>query len=69
MRERKAMEDILNAEATKDPLWSKVRDLRNDLAHCGFGRAEDQVLDVDSIRNQGRDIIDKIHKCLTGKPE
>lgn len=69
MRERKAMECMLNTEAIKDPLWSKVSYLRNDLAHCGFGRAEGQVLSVDSIRDQMRDIIDAIHEYLNGKPE
>ncbi len=67
MRERKAMECMLNAEAIKDPLWSKVRDLRNDLAHCGFGRAEGQVLSVDSILCQTSKIIDEI-RALAQKP-
>jgi CRISPR-associated DxTHG motif protein len=57
---REQMEQHLNAHAVQDALWSKVRDLRNDLAHCGFGRAKAQVLDVQSIQQRTREVVEEI---------
>jgi len=62
-RDRKArdqMEGYLNVHVKQYPLWSEVSKLRNDLAHCGFGRAEGQVLKIRSIREQAREIIQAI---------
>jgi len=50
-------------EKRDDPLtrcWSQVIVLRNDLAHCGFGRAEGQVLEAKNIIGQAREV----HKQL-----
>lgn len=69
MHEREAMECMLNAEAIEDPLWSKVRDLRNDLAHCGFGRKEEQVLSVDSILCQTSKIVNEVRALAQNLPE
>ena len=59
---RDRMEQYLNEHAKCDPLWSKVRDLRNDLAHCGFGRAKGEVLKPGSIRDTAHKVVEEILK-------
>ena len=64
-RDRKArdqMEGYLNVHVKQYPLWSEVSKLRNDLAHCGFGRAEGQVLGIKSIQQQSEQVVNEILK-------
>jgi hypothetical protein len=56
------MEEYLNVHVKQYRLWSMVRDLRNDLAHCGFGRAKDEVLKPDSIRDMAHKVVEEILK-------
>lgn len=43
-------------------LWSSIRNIRNDLAHCGFGRAEGQVLSAASIRQNAEKVVEQIEQ-------
>lgn len=43
-------------------LWSSIRNIRNDLAHCGFGRAEGQVLPAASIRQNAEKVVEQIEQ-------
>jgi hypothetical protein len=43
-------------------LWSSIRNIRNDLAHCGFGRAEGQVLSATSIRQNAEEVVKQIER-------
>jgi CRISPR-associated DxTHG motif protein len=43
-------------------LWNRIRELRNDLAHCGFGRAEGQVLSAKSIRQNAKEVVKQIEQ-------
>jgi len=43
-------------------LWSCIRKIRNDLAHCGFGRAEGQVLSAASIRQNAEKVVEQIEQ-------
>lgn len=43
-------------------LWNRIRELRNDLAHCGFGRAEGQVLSAASIRQNAEKVVEQIEQ-------
>ena len=43
-------------------LWSSIRNIRNDLAHCGFGRAEGQVLPAASIRQNAEEFVLQIEE-------
>lgn len=47
-------------------IWKQTIDLRNDIAHCGFGRAQDQVLSPDSIQRQAQEILAKIKEASQG---
>lgn len=40
--------------------WSQVVNLRNDLAHCGFGRAEGQILGSEDITKQAGEVLEKL---------
>jgi CRISPR-associated DxTHG motif protein len=61
-------EDELNQRAEnheKDEiiqLWNRIRELRNDLAHCGFRRAEGQVLSAKSIRQNAKEVVQQIER-------
>ena len=41
-------------------LWSSIRNIRNDLAHCGFGREEGQVLSATSKRQNAEEDVKQI---------
>jgi CRISPR-associated DxTHG motif protein len=43
-------------------LWSSIRNIRNDLAHCGFSRAEGQVLSATSIRQNAEEVVKQIEQ-------
>jgi CRISPR-associated DxTHG motif protein len=43
-------------------LWSSIRNIRNDLAHCGFGREEGQVLSATSIRQNAEEVVKQIER-------
>jgi CRISPR-associated DxTHG motif protein len=43
-------------------LWSSIRNIRNDLAHCGFSRAEGQVLSATSIRQNAEEVVKQIER-------
>jgi CRISPR-associated DxTHG motif protein len=43
-------------------LWSSIRNIRNDLAHCGFGRKEGQVLSATSIRQNAEEVVKQIER-------
>jgi CRISPR-associated DxTHG motif protein len=43
-------------------LWSSIRNIRNDLAHCGFGREERQVLSATSIRQNAEEVVKQIER-------
>lgn len=43
-------------------LWSSIRNIRNDLAHCGFGRAAGQVLSAASIRQNAEKVVEQIEQ-------
>jgi CRISPR-associated DxTHG motif protein len=61
-------EDELNQRANNQEsdelvqLWSSIRNIRNDLAHCGFGRAEGQVLSAASIRQNAEKVVEQIER-------
>jgi len=61
-------EDELNQRANNQEndelvqLWSSIRNIRNDLAHCGFGRAEGQVLSAASIRQNAEEVVKQIER-------
>jgi CRISPR-associated DxTHG motif protein len=61
-------EDELNQRAEnheKDEiiqLWNRIRELRNDLAHCGFRRADGQVLSAKSIRQNAKEVVQQIER-------
>jgi len=61
-------EDELNQRANNQEsdelvqLWSSIRNIRNDLAHCGFGRAEGQVLSATSIRQNAEEVVKQIER-------
>ncbi|MCL6535206.1 MAG: TIGR02221 family CRISPR-associated protein [Armatimonadetes bacterium] len=63
-KERKRMEDQLNInKALKEArLWSEIITIRNDLAHCGFGRAEGQVRSAASIRQNAEEVVKQIEQ-------
>jgi CRISPR-associated DxTHG motif protein len=61
-------EDELNQRANNQEsdelvqLWSSIRNIRNDLAHCGFGRAEGQVLSATSIRQNAEEVVKQVER-------
>ena len=61
-------EDELNQRANNQEsdelvqLWSSIRNIRNDLAHCGFGREERQVLSATSIRQNAEEVVKQIER-------
>jgi CRISPR-associated DxTHG motif protein len=61
-------EDELNQRANDQEsdelvqLWSSIRNIRNDLAHCGFGREEGQVLSATSIRQNAEEVVKQIER-------
>jgi CRISPR-associated DxTHG motif protein len=61
-------EDELNQRANNQEndelvqLWSSIRNIRNDLAHCGFGRAEGQVLSAASIRQNAEEVVKQVER-------
>jgi len=61
-------EDELNQRANNQEsdelvqLWSSIRNIRNDLAHCGFGREEGQVLSATSIRQNAEKVVEQIEQ-------
>jgi len=61
-------EDELNQRANNQEndelvqLWSSIRNIRNDLAHCGFSRAEGQVLSATSIRQNAEEVVKQIER-------
>jgi CRISPR-associated DxTHG motif protein len=61
-------EDELNQRANNQEsdelvqLWSSIRNIRNDLAHCGFSRAEGQVLSATSIRQNAEKVVEQIEQ-------
>jgi CRISPR-associated DxTHG motif protein len=60
--EREWMEQLLGEFLKLSPLWSKITGTRNDLAHCGFGRAEGQVLSATSIRQNAEEVVKQIER-------
>lgn len=65
---REQMEEKLGRNLKDEPLWSKITTVRNDLAHCGFGRAEKQVLKVESIRKKAEEIVKEIKHLASELP-
>jgi CRISPR-associated DxTHG motif protein len=61
-KEREQMEKRLGDSLQQDSLWSKIAEIRNDLAHCGFGRAEGQVLSATSIRQNAEEVVKQIER-------
>jgi CRISPR-associated DxTHG motif protein len=61
-KEREQMEKRLGESLQQDSLWSKIAEIRNDLAHCGFGRAEGQVLSAASIRQNAEEVVKQIER-------
>jgi CRISPR-associated DxTHG motif protein len=61
-KEREQMEKRLGESLQQDSLWSKIAEIRNDLAHCGFGRAEGQVLSATSIRQNAEEVVKQIER-------
>jgi len=65
---RNDAEDELNQRANNQEndelvqLWSSIRNIRNDLAHCGFGREEGQVLSATSIRQNAEEVVKQIER-------
>ena len=59
---RKQMENQLNESLKQEALWSDIVTIRNDLAHCGFGRAEGQVIAANKIRNRAEEIVSQIEQ-------
>jgi len=59
---RKQMENQLNESLKQEALWSDIITIRNDLAHCGFGRAEGQVLSATSIRQNAEEVVKQIEQ-------
>jgi CRISPR-associated DxTHG motif protein len=61
-------EDELNQRANNQEndelvqLWSSIRNIRNDLAHCGFSRAEGQVLSATSIRQNAEEVVKQVER-------
>jgi CRISPR-associated DxTHG motif protein len=60
--EREWMERLLGEFLKLSPLWSKITGTRNDLAHCGFGREEGQVLSATSIRQNAEEVVKQIER-------
>jgi CRISPR-associated DxTHG motif protein len=60
--EREWMEQLLREFLKLSPLWSKITGTRNDLAHCGFGRAEWQMLSATSIRQNAEEVVKQIER-------
>jgi CRISPR-associated DxTHG motif protein len=60
--EREWMERLLGEFLKLSPLWSKITRTRNDLAHCGFSRAEGQVLSATSIRQNAEEVVKQIEQ-------
>jgi CRISPR-associated DxTHG motif protein len=60
--EREQMEKRLGESLQQDSLWSKIAEIRNDLAHCGFGRAEGRVLSAKSIRQNAEEVVKQIER-------
>ena len=61
-KEREQMEKRLGESLQQDSLWSKIAEVRNDLAHCGFGREERQVLSATSIRQNAEEVVKQIER-------
>ena len=61
-KEREQMEKRLGESLQQDSLWSKIAEIRNDLAHCGFGRAEGQVLSAASVRQNAEKVVEQIEQ-------
>jgi CRISPR-associated DxTHG motif protein len=61
-KEREQMEKRLGESLQQDSLWSKIAEIRNDLAHCGFGREERQVLSATSIRQNAEEVVKQIER-------
>jgi CRISPR-associated DxTHG motif protein len=59
---RKQMENQLNESLKQEALWSDIITIRNDLAHCGFGRAEGQVIAATSIRQNAEEVVKQIER-------
>ena len=59
---RKQMENQLNESLKQEALWSDIITIRNDLAHCGFGRAEGQVIAATSIRQNAEEVVKQIEQ-------
>lgn len=59
---RKQMENQLYESLKQEALWSDIITIRNDLAHCGFGRAEGQVLSATSIRQNAEEVVKQIER-------
>jgi CRISPR-associated DxTHG motif protein len=60
--EREWMEQLLGEFLKLSPPWSKITGTRNDLAHCGFSRAEGQVIAANKIRNRAEEIVSQIEQ-------
>ncbi|MEN3001555.1 MAG: TM1812 family CRISPR-associated protein, partial [Armatimonadota bacterium] len=55
-------------EKRDDPLtqcWSTVIELRNDLAHCGFGRDEGQKPRSEKITKRAWKVLEKLKQLLS----
>lgn len=63
--ERDWMERELNKALRRARLWGKITKVRNDLAHCGFGRTEDQILKVQSIRTIAKETVEEIERLAS----
>jgi CRISPR-associated DxTHG motif protein len=61
-KEREQMEKRLGESLQQDSLWSKIAEIRNDLAHCGFGRAEGRVIAATSIRQNAEEVVKQIEQ-------
>jgi CRISPR-associated DxTHG motif protein len=61
-KEREQMEKRLGESLQQDSLWSKIAEIRNDLAHCGFGRAEGQVLSAKLIHQNAEEVVQQIEQ-------
>jgi len=61
-KEREQMEKWLGESLQQDSLWSKIAKIRNDLAHCGFGRAAGEVLSAKSIRQNAEEVVLQIEQ-------
>jgi CRISPR-associated DxTHG motif protein len=63
-KEREQMEKRLGESLQQDSLWSKIAEIRNDLAHCGFGRAEGQVLSAKLIHQNAEEVVQQTEQLV-----